>query len=246
MALLVIPLDDDGPSGPRAVATASLLAVCVGVFLWLQALPAEQARAFIERAGMVPAELLGTWTPPAALAEPLPWLAPVTSLFVHVGWLHLLANLAYLWLFGRSLEVALGAARFLALFLVSGSAAAIAQTLAAPSSHLPLVGASGGVAGILGAYLVLFPLANFRILTVVGTRGAVVHIPALLGLVSWLLIELPGLGRPAPALGGDASFGHLGGFAAGMLLLPLLRRPGTALFQAPRTRAFSVHPLDGT
>ena len=208
-------------------------------------LPAEQARDFVERAGVVPAELLGTWMPPSALAEPVPILAPITSLFVHAGWLHLLANLAYLWLFGRSLEVALGAPRFLALFLVSGCAAALAQTVAAPSSHLPLVGASGGVAGLLGAYLVLFPLANFRVLTVVWTRGAVVHVPALLGLATWLVIELLGLGRPAPATGGLASFGHLGGFVAGMLLLPLLRRPGTALFQASRTRAFSVRPLDG-
>jgi membrane associated rhomboid family serine protease len=245
MALLLIPLRDDGPPGPRTIATPALMAVCLGVFLWLQLLTPERARAVVERAGLVPAELLGTWLPPSALAEPLPWLAPVTSLFLHAGWLHLLANLAYLWLFGRGLEAVLGAPRFILLFLASGTAAALAQTLGAPSSHLPLIGASGGVAGLLGAYLMLFPRANLRILTVFWNWGAVVHVPALLGLAVWLLIELPGLGRSDTTAGGSASFAHLGGFAAGALLVPLLRRPGTTLFQAARTRAFSVLPLTG-
>ena len=98
---------------------------------------------------------------------------------------------------------------------------------------------------LLGAYLLLFPRANLRVLTVVWNCGSVVHVPALLGLTVRLSFELPGLGRAASEFGGSTSYAQLGGFCAGALTLPLLRRPGTALFQAARTRAFSVRPLAG-
>jgi len=98
---------------------------------------------------------------------------------------------------------------------------------------------------LLGAYLLLFPRANLRVLTVVWNCGSVVHVPALLGLTVRLSFELPGLGRAASEFGGSTSYAQLGGFCAGALTLPLLRRPGTALFQAARTRAFRVRPLAG-
>ena len=243
--LYVWPLRDDGPAGVRPWMTLTLMAACTGASWWLWALPADAASAALHGLGLIPADLTqGGWLPQPPVGHSR-WLAPLTSLVLHAGWAHLLVNLAYLWLFGRGLEAALGHWRLLVLFLAAGIAGEICQITAVPSSHLPMIGASGGISGMLGAYLLLFPRANILTLARFGRTSLVVRVPALLIIGAWLAAELLALVRMNPATGGTASLAHLGGFAAGMLLVPLVRTPGLSLFQPARTLAFSAVRHEG-
>jgi membrane associated rhomboid family serine protease len=147
-------------------------------------------------------------------------------MFVHAGWIHLLGNVLYLWIFGDDVEEMLGHGRFALFFLICGLVAAGSQIAAQPQSRAPMVGASGAIAGILGAYLVLFPTS--RVHTFVFVR--IVPLPALIVLGFWLLIQLISAGPGGG--GGVAWFAHLGGFVAGVLLVApfRVRRPRQALF----------------
>lgn len=233
------PLRDDGPAGARPWLTLALMVACTTSSLWLWALPPDAAAAALHGLGLIPADLAQGWPapPPGGHSR---WMAPLTSLVLHAGWAHLLVNLAYLWLFGRGLEAVLGPWRLLVLFLASGIAGEICQITAVPSSHLPMIGASGGISGMLGAHLLLFPRANILTLARFWRTSLVIRVPSLLIIGAWLAAELLALVRMDPAAGGTASLAHLGGFAAGMLLVPLLRTPGLALLQPARTLAFSA------
>lgn len=215
------------------------MCVCTGASLWLWSLPADAAEGALRWLGVIPADLTehGRYG-----IEPSLRLAPLSSLVLHAGWAHLLINLAYLWLFGRGLEAALGHWRLLLLFVAAGIVGEFAQIVAVPTSPLPMIGASGGVAGVLGAYLLLYPRANILTLAILWRRSLVVRVPALLVIGLWLLAEFASLGPADAGHGGDASFAHLGGFAAGLLLAPLLRTPGQGLFQPARSAAFSSAP----
>ena len=234
--LLVWPLGDDGPPGTRPLATVALMCVCTGASLWLWSLPADAAEGALRWLGVIPADLTehGRYG-----IEPSLRLAPLSSLVLHAGWAHLLINLAYLWLFGRGLEAALGHWRLLLLFVAAGIVGEFAQIVAVPTSPLPMIGASGGIAGILGAYALLFPRANILTLTVFWRTSLVVRVPSLLVIVVWLLTELAFLGPPILDKGGTANFAHLGGFAAGLCLVRLVRIRGLSLLQPARTVPFS-------
>src|SRR5580658_7863769 len=155
---LTLPLYDDAPHNGREVATYGLIIACAIVFLWQLEQPhgVETALAY----GMIPAVLFGHAELPAHLRLVAPWMTIFTSMFLHGGWLHILGNMLYLWLFGRGVETALGFPRFMALYFISGVAAAMTQALVDPDSTVPMIGASGAIAGVLGAYLVLYPRGN--------------------------------------------------------------------------------------
>lgn len=212
---------------------------CAGASLWLWSLPTGSAEGALQWFGLIPADLTHGWQPPGAPTELLHWFAPLTSLVLHAGWAHLLINLAYLWLFGRGLEAALGHWRMLVLFVGSGLAGELTQIVAMPASQLPMIGASGGIAGILGAYALLFPRANILTLTVFWRTSLVVRVPSLLVIVVWLLTELAFLDPLTLDKGGTANFAHLGGFAAGLCLVRLVRIRGLSLLQPARTVPFS-------
>jgi len=148
-------------------------------------------------------------------------------MFLHGGFLHLGGNMLYLWIFGDNVEDTLGHARFLLLYLASGIGAALAQTVVNPSAKVPMVGASGAVSGILGAYLLLFPYATILTLVTFGFFWRFIHLPALVVLGLWILLQfLSGylsLGAAGDAGGGVAFFAHIGGFFVGMALLFVLR-----------------------
>lgn len=185
--------------------------------------PVTERYEFVIRYGLVPAELWsGTDLPPTV---PFPiWLTILTAMFLHGGGLHLLGNMLYLWVFGDNVEAALGRGRFLLFYLLSGVAAALLQAAVYPRTTVPMVGASGAIAGVLGAYLVLFPWA--RVLTVVPLFFFLhfVDVPALVFLGLWFVIQffmgIVDLG----GMGGVAWFAHIGGFLAGMGLAFALKR----------------------
>jgi len=181
--------------------------------------------AFLHRFGVVPSHwLIGS---PSDLWEwPRLFAALVTSQFLHGGIIHLASNMLYLWIFADNVEDRLGHARFLLLYLASGIAAAITQILVSPHSSVPMVGASGAIAGVLGAYLLLFPASRIVTLVPLWFYWETVEIPALVFLGFWFLLQwfygLHTIGQVAD-VGGIAFWAHIGGFVAGMIAVILLR-----------------------
>ncbi|HEX2770241.1 MAG TPA: rhomboid family intramembrane serine protease, partial [Geobacteraceae bacterium] len=167
-----------------------------------------------ERLALVPTQLI---------AHPfIEWPTIFTSMFLHGNWLHIGSNMLYLWIFGNNIEDTLGRARFLPFYFTCGAAAGIAQVLSDPSSSVPMVGASGAVAGILGAYLILFPRARILTLVPVFIIFFTVQVPAYFIIVYWALIQFVNaywLGGGEMGKGGVAYYAHLGGFAAGIVLI---------------------------
>jgi membrane associated rhomboid family serine protease len=157
--VLALPLYDDTPKVSTPVATVGLVTACVLVFLWQTSLPPHAAAAAVYSYGMIPAVLFGSAELPARLQAAPAWMTLVTAQFLHGGIAHIAGNMLYLWIFGRGVEAALGTLRFLLLYLGSGVIAALAQAFVDPTSQIPMIGASGAIAGVLGAYLVFNPRA---------------------------------------------------------------------------------------
>jgi len=228
----VIPLKDDVPSQSTPFVTYGLIAMNLIIYLYQFSLSldtrgpgAEAFQSFIFEFGMVPCRLAGG----CATADqfPPPVVTIFSSMFMHGNLLHLLSNMLYLWIFGDNVEDALGHGRFLFFYGLSGMAAAIGHTLVQPTSRVPMVGASGAVSGVLGAYLLLFPGATVLTLIAFFPFYRMIRIPAVIVLGFWIVLQVVS-GYVAVALGrgetgGVAWFAHIGGFVAGMLLLFLFR-----------------------
>ena len=218
----MIPLKDSRRSPGIAWATWTLVAVNLAVVAWEQSLGAR-LEAVVSRIALSPAAALASG-PLLELAARLPRL--IAALFLHGGWLHLLGNMAFLAVFGDDVESRLRPRRFLLLYLGSGLVASLAQIAASPRSPLPLLGASGAIAGVLGAFLVLFPKARLAGVLPLGCLVVPMKSRAFLFIPFWFLLQLYGaLSAPPGSLaGGTAWFAHLAGFAAGPVLLFVLRR----------------------
>jgi len=237
----VIPLRDDVRSHSVPVVTIGLIVLNVAVYLYEVSLGvggglpggSGATEALLLEFGATPCRLTGACT---ALDDfPSPVVTVFTSMFMHsLNPMHVVGNMLYLWIFGDNVEDTLGHGRFLAFYLLAGVAAAIAQAMSAPRSVVPMIGASGAVSGVLGAYVLLFPYAS--ILTLVGFAffWRFVHIPAMVVIGFWVILQLlfgyltvSASPRGAES-GGVAWFAHIGGFLAGVVLLFLLRRPTSA------------------
>ena len=230
----MIPLSDpDLRHGSRPYVTWALIAINVLVFLYQVLLNDIEQFRFAYRYGAIPAELTGATelgrelfrfgrqVMPLDLTSPVPtWATMITSMFAHGGFLHLGGNMLFLWVFGDNVEDRFGRVKYLAFYLASGMAAVGAQTLMDSESTAPMIGASGAIAGVLGAYLLLFPFSRVRTLIMFGFIF-VTRIPAVLLLGVWGLLQVfssVGSLGPASSGGGVAYFAHLGGFAAGLLV----------------------------
>jgi membrane associated rhomboid family serine protease len=156
-------------------------------------------------------------------------------MFLHGGWMHLIGNMLYLWIFGNNVEDAMGHARFVVFYVLCGIAAALAQALPSPGSTIPMIGASGAISGVLGAYLLLYPRAQVLVLLPLGLFTRLVHLPAVAVLGFWFVLQLINSAL-APGDGGGVAWGaHVGGFVAGAALIPFFKRRGVRLF-APAHR----------
>lgn len=231
----MIPLYDDNPTSRRPAVTVGLIAVCAGLFL-VQAL-------FLDRTGMtqlvywfgaIPGLVTGNLPPPQIpqYQSPIPAeLTLVTSMFLHGGILHLAGNMLFLWIFGNNVEDALGHVRFVAFYLLAGVAAALAHIFQAPASEVPMIGASGAVSGVLGAYLLLYPKAQVGVLVPLGFFLTVVRLPAVAVLLIWFAFQfLSNAFKGGGEGGGVAYMAHIGGFFAGMGLLMIFKPHGVPLF----------------
>ena len=217
----MIPLKDDNPTRTTPFVNYALIAACVLVFLWQVSL-GERIEAAIYAYGLIPDLLLGEARLPPELREVPAWMTVFTSMFLHGGWMHLIGNMLYLWIFADNVEDRLGHGRFVVFYLLCGIAAALAQALPDPQSQIPMIGASGAISGVLGAYLLLYPRARVLVLIPLGPRSQLVRLPALLVLGLWFGLQLLSE-MLAPPGAGVAFRAHIGGFVAGLLLLPVFR-----------------------
>jgi membrane associated rhomboid family serine protease len=218
----MIPLRDDNPSSSAPIVTWLLILANIVVFVYMLLLQSETAlNRFILAFGAIPGEITGR----AGGAPISHYPTLITSLFLHGGWLHIGGNMLYLWIFGDNVEDLMGHGRFLIFYLISGLAAAWTHIALSPASTVPLIGASGAIAGVLGAYLVLFPRARILSLIPFGVFSRLYPIPALLFLPLWFLLQLA---YGALSLGGEgagvAFWAHVGGFLAGVILVRLFAR----------------------
>ncbi|HYS25104.1 MAG TPA: rhomboid family intramembrane serine protease [Vicinamibacterales bacterium] len=211
----MIPLRDIIPSRTTPVVTIALIAVNVLVFLYELAL-GRGVDAFTLYWGLVPAAFS--------------WVTVLTSMFLHGGFLHVAGNMLYLWIFGDNVEDRMGHGRFLVFYLLCGVAAALAQTITAPDSLVPMVGASGAIAGVMGAYFVLYPKSRIVTLVPLFFFFQIIEVPAILFLGIWFLMQfVSGLGSivtvAARSTGGIAFWAHVAGFVAGISGVVVFRRP---------------------
>jgi membrane associated rhomboid family serine protease len=218
----MIPLRDINPTKRVPVITIILIAINVVVFLYEQTLSARGFQRFVLTYGVTPRSFTdGLITANDALTV-------ITSMFIHDGWLHIGGNMLYLWIFGNNIEDRLGMLRFVIFYFLGGFAAAGLQIFIDPTSRIPMIGASGAIAAVLGAYIVLFPRARVQTLIFVFIFIQVVNVPAAILLGWWFLLQLFNAFVSVGGSGGVAFFAHIGGFIAGALLIRLFtvgRRP---------------------
>ena len=226
------PLHDDNPTTIRPWVTGGLIAACVLVFLWQIGHSARELDQIFRTLGFIPA----AWFAPdtGGLGTVSRQLPLVTSMFLHGGLLHLAGNMLYLWIFGNNVEDAMGHGRFLIFYLLCGVAAALAQAYQAPASAVPMVGASGAIGGVLGAYFLLHPLARVLVVVPLGLFFWTARIPAWFVLGVWFVFQLVMGGGAIDDEGGIAYWAHVGGFLAGMALLLLFRRRGVKMWDTRR------------
>jgi membrane associated rhomboid family serine protease len=223
----VIPLRDANPTRRSAIVTLAIVVACSVAFAWELGLGAGSGEAALNRLivdwGVVPARLTAAWGRGDYLSADTATL--VTSQFLHGGWLHLLGNMLYLWIFGNNVEDRLGRLGFLAFYLIGGVVAALAQVAVDPTSDVPTIGASGAIAATLGAYLVLYPGARVTSLIFLGFFYQLLNVPAVLVLGFWFVLQLiDGFASLGVAQsGGVAFFAHIGGFILGALVGLALR-----------------------
>jgi membrane associated rhomboid family serine protease len=227
----VIPLRDANPVRRTPILTISLIVACVAAFAYRLGTESSDGGAGVEdlffKYGVVPAELLAAWGRGEIFGEET--LAVFTSMFLHVNLIHLVGNMIYLWIFGNNIEDRFGRLGFIVFYLAGGVAAAIAQIAIDPTSRIPMVGASGAVSAVLGAYLVLFPGARILSLVFLGFFYQLIEVPALIVLGFWFVLQLiDGIGSLglAGAEGGVAFFAHIGGFVMGVIVGVLARGAG--------------------
>jgi len=227
----MIPLSDDNPKLLKPVATVGIIVLNILVWLFAQGAGTEPyVAASVCVLGIIPGELLQTLPAGTSLpiapglfcvldAEPN-WYTLVSYMFLHGSWMHLLGNLWFLWVFGRSVEDSTGPLRFVAFYLISGLAAAALQLGFSPASGIPMVGASGAIGGVMGAYLMLYPRVRVTMLIFLIVYITTISVPAMFMLLYWLFVQfIGGLGSIGNDSGGVAFWAHIGGFVTGAAMI---------------------------
>ncbi|WP_447970043.1 rhomboid family intramembrane serine protease [Nitrospira sp. M1] len=230
----MIPLKDDNPTTITPYLTVSFIVACVLVFLYQVSLPVQFSEVFVYQYGAIPAVVFGHTQLPIDLVSLPPYGTLFSSMFLHGGWMHLIGNMLYLWIFGDNIEDVMGHGKFIVFYLACGVFAALSHAMVDPESVVPMVGASGAISGILGAYLLLFPRAHVLVLVPLGFFTQMMHVPAALVLGLWFVLQLVSGGMSIGHEGGGvAFFAHVGGFVAGMVLIGVFKHSHVRFFNPP-------------
>jgi membrane associated rhomboid family serine protease len=221
----MIPLKDDNPSGTVPVVNIFLIITNIAVFIYLNYLAPFTSHSIIIRLGFIPYELSHFTDIYPQNLVPIP-MTIITAMFMHGGWLHLLSNMLYLWIFGDNIEDILGHVKYLFFYLICGISATLVHGFININSQIPTLGASGAIAGVLGAYMFLFPRSRIKTLIILFIFIQIIHIPAVIILGYWILIQiLSGFAEyGSQAGGGIAWFAHIGGFVSGLILIIIMKR----------------------
>ena len=224
---MLLPLHDKNPLRviPFQLVTISLIVLCVIVFLYQQVLPGEQEQALLLSFGMLPAVLFDQRELAPELAVLPAELTLLSSMFLHLNWMHLIGNMAFLWVFGDNVEDSMGHWRFMVFYIACGMIASFTHALAQSDSISPLIGASGGVSGLIGAYLMLHPRVKIIVLVMMKLP---LRLPAYWIIGFWIGLQIfsivTGVG------GGTAWWAHIGGLIAGAVMIPFFKDESVPLF----------------
>ena len=231
----MFPYRDDNPTLAMPVATIALIAANLIMWVAVQGMGTEpRLSASVCELGLIPGEFFGRLPAGYQLpiapgsvcvigAEPV-WYAPLTSMFLHGGWLHLIGNMWFLWVFGNNVEDSMGRMRYVVFYLLCGLGAAALQALLDPASPIPMVGASGAISGVMGAYVLLYPRVQVHMLVVLVVIVTRIRVPAFMMLGYWFILQLLGGAATAGSeTGGVAFWAHVGGFIAGAVLIGLFK-----------------------
>lgn len=224
----MIPLQDNIPTRTTPFVTVGIIVLCVLVFLWQLSLGQAMELA-VYRYGAIPAVLFGVKSLPADVAVIPGWATLITSMFLHGGWLHLIGNMLYLWIFGNNVEDAMGHGRFVVFFILCGVIAALSHAVPNAQSAVPMIGASGAISGVLGAYLLLYPHAQVLVGIPIFFYLYMARIPAAIVLLLWFVLQLLSSAGPQQEAG-VAFSAHIGGFIAGLVLIPLFKKRNVGFF----------------
>lgn len=232
----MIPLRDDNPTEITPLFTIGFMVACVLVFLYQVMLGSRGGEAFVYQYGAIPAVVFGYAELPVELGAVSPYGSLVTSMFLHGGWMHLIGNMLYLWIFGNNIEDVMGHGRFIVFYGLCGVIAALSHAVIDPASPVPMVGASGAISGILGAYMLLYPRAQVLVLIPLGFFSQLIHVPSVIVLGLWFVMQVLSGGMSLGSEGGGvAFFAHIGGFLAGMLLIGFFKHPHVKFFNPPHS-----------
>lgn len=247
----MFPYRDDNPTLRTPVVTIAIIAANIAVWLLVEGAGTDPnlTKAVCEL-GLIPGEFLGTLAPGTAiqmsdaaqcvLGAPGHVWTPLTSMFLHGGWMHLIFNMWFFWVFGNNVEDSMGRVRFLVFYLLCGFAAAAAQMVAQPASAIPMVGASGAIGGVMGGYVLLYPRVRVHLFVFLFVFFTRIVVPAYFMLGYWFLVQL-GSGLVDDGQGGGTAFwAHVGGFVAGMLLIHLFK--DQALVDEHRREILAMQP----
>ena len=236
--MVFLPLYDDNPHHriPFQYVTVGLIVVTVLVFLVQSSMAGRGARELVVGMGVIPAVITGHVELPAELHVVPAWATLVTSAFLHGGFWHLAGNMLYLWIFGDNIEDAMGYWRYLAFYFLCAVAGSLAQVIMEPESVVPVIGASGAISGVLGAYLLLYPRRKVYVLIVFRT----VPLPVWLALGAWILFQIGSVTVLLDEGSNTAFWAHIGGFAAGLILIVPMRHKSVPLLgRGPRPTPWS-------
>ncbi len=218
----MFPIRDDNPQVNTPVATYAVIVLNALAWFFLQGMGSgEQLQSSVCHYGLIPASLFDSEPGGKMLCEAgFGWPGVFSSMFMHGSWMHILGNMWFLWVFGDNVEDSMGSVRFVVFYLLSGLAAAAAQVLADPGSTIPMVGASGAIGGVMGAYIMLFPRVKVHMLVILVIILWTFRVPAVAMLGYWIVIQvLSGISSLDATGGGVAFWAHVGGFAAGAALV---------------------------
>ena len=215
----MIPLKDDNPTKGNPIVSYGIIGFCILIFLAQMGLSENELRDFTYSYGLIPSVLMGIDQLPDEIFKVSPIATIFTSMFMHGGWMHLIGNMLYLWIFADNIEEDLGTLNFVIFYFVSGVGAAMAQVLTDINSQIPMIGASGAIGGVLGAYLINYPNARVLVLIPFGFFSQLIKIRALYVLGFWFILQFINSLMTSSSGGGVAYAAHIGGFISGVILI---------------------------
>ena len=221
----MIPLKDDNPTEGKPIVSYGIIGFCILIFLAQTGLSETELRDFTYSYGLIPSVLMGLDQLPNDLYRISPIGTIFTSMFMHGGWMHLIGNMLYLWIFADNIEDDLGTLNFVIFYFVSGVGAAMAQVLMDVNSQIPMIGASGAIGGVLGAYLINYPNAKVLVLIPLGFFSQLIKIRALYVLGFWFILQFVNSFLTVSSSGGGVAYAaHIGGFVTGVVLILFLNK----------------------